>query len=200
MKRVIVNPYWRALVFKDGAYKRMLKEGKHWLWLNETVIWCDMSKSFHAPIELNILLKDEALANELQVVEVKDHEIVLKYENGLLKDVLTPGRYAFWKSIVEYGFVRADLSKIEITENIDKATLTHKLVAPYVRTVNIENYEKAVLFIDGKYVQTLSSGVYNWWRNNISIFVARVDTRQQQLEINGQEILTKDKAALRVNA
>jgi SPFH domain/Band 7 family protein len=200
MKRIIVSLYWRALVFKNGAYKRMLKEGKHWLWLDESVIWCDMSKPFHAPIELNILLKDEALANELQIVEVKDHEIVLKYENGLLKDVLTPGRYAFWKSIVEYGFVRADLSKIEITENIDKATLTHKLVAPYVRTVNIENYEKAVLFIDGKYMQILSSGVYNWWKNNISIFVARVDTRQQQLEINGQEILTKDKAALRVNA
>ncbi|WP_206197562.1 slipin family protein [Terrimonas sp.] len=30
--------------------------------------------------------------------------------------------------------------------------------------------------------------------------VGKIDTRQQQLEINGQEILTRDKAALRINA
>ena len=42
--------------------------------------------------------------------------------------------------------------------------------------------------------------MYNWWKNNIVIYVARVDNRRQQLEINGQEILTKDKAALRINA
>src|SRR6478609_1115201 len=39
-----------------------------------------------------------------------------------------------------------------------------------------------------------------WWKNSISINVAKVDTRQQQMEINGQEILTRDKAALRINA
>jgi regulator of protease activity HflC (stomatin/prohibitin superfamily) len=49
-------------------------------------------------------------------------------------------------------------------------------------------------------VQTLQSGIYLWWKNNIAVFVGKVDTRQQQLEVNGQEILTKDKAALRINA
>ena len=74
------------------------------------------------------------------------------------------------------------------------------MVAPYVRNVSVENYEKAVLFIDGKYDKVLESGVYYWWKNNIAVHIARVDMRQQQLEINGQEILTKDKAALRINA
>ena len=57
-----------------------------------------------------------------------------------------------------------------------------------------------MLFVDGKFEQILDSGVYYWWKNNIAIFVGKVDTRRQQLEINGQEILTRDKAALRVNA
>jgi hypothetical protein len=48
-----------------------------------------------APIELNILLKDEQLADALHIVEVKDNEIVLQYEDGLLKQVLTAGRYHF---------------------------------------------------------------------------------------------------------
>ena len=160
----------------------------------------DITKPFIAPVELNILLQDKALADILHVVEVKDNEIVLQYENGLLKQVLTAGRYAFWKSVVKYEFVRADISKIEITENIDRAALLSKLVTPYVRSISVESYEKAVLFIDGKYEKVLDSGVYYWWKNSIAIHVARVDMRQQQLEINGQEILTKDKAALRINA
>jgi regulator of protease activity HflC (stomatin/prohibitin superfamily) len=160
----------------------------------------DVTKPFTAPIELNILLKDAELANALQVVDVKDNEVVLQYENGLLKQVLTAGRYAYWKSVIAYNFIKADISKIEITEPIERAVLLSKLVAPYVRSITVENYEKAVLLIDGKYAQMLQPGNYYFWRNNISIAMSRVDMRQQQLEVNGQEILTKDKAALRINA
>ncbi len=198
MKKVKVNAYQIALVFKNGVYRRMLKEGTYWLW-NENVYIYDVTKSFIAPIELNILLQDAELANALQVIDVSDNEIVLQYREGLLTQVLTAGRYTFWKSVINYEFVKADISKIDITENISRAVLQNKLVAPYVHTYNVENYEKAVLFIDGKYAQILQAGVYYWWKNNITIAVGKADTRMQQIEINGQEILTKDKAALRIN-
>jgi len=200
MKKVKVNAYQVGLVFKDGVYQRMLTTGKYWFWGNEKVMLFDIMKPFYAPIELNILLQDEALANILQVVDVKDNEIVLQFENGLLKQVLTAGRYTFWKSAIQYDFIRADNSKIDIAENIDRPVLMNKLMAPYVRSVSVESYEKAVLFVDGNYVKVLDSGIYYWWKNNIVINVARADSRLQQLEINGQEILTKDKAALRINA
>jgi regulator of protease activity HflC (stomatin/prohibitin superfamily) len=200
MKRVNVNAYEVALLFKRGVYQRMLREGSYWLWPWEKVMLYDVTKQFVAPVELNILLQDEAFANELQVIEVKDNEIVLVYVNDLLSQVLIAGRYTYWRSVVKYDFIKADISKIEITENISRATLSNKLVAPYVRSYTVESYEKALLFVDGKYVQQLESGVYFWWKNNIAIHVGKVDTRQQQAEINGQEILTKDKAALRVNA
>ncbi len=200
MKRVKVNEYQVALIFKNGAYQRVLLTGKYWFWKKEVVYVYDVTKPFMAPVELNILLKDAMLADILHVVDVKDNEIVLHYENGLLKQVLTAGRYTFWKSVIQYEFVRADISKIEITENIDRAVLLSKQVAPYVRSVSVEHYEKAVLFIDGKFEKVLESGVYFWWKNNIAVHIARVDMRQQHLEVNGQEILTKDKAALRINA
>ncbi|HWV65257.1 slipin family protein [Chitinophaga sp.] len=199
MKRVTINAYERGLVFKNGVYQRMLQVGRHWL-INENVTIYDINKPFIAPVELNILLQDADVVNALQVVEVKETEIVLHYENGLLKQVLTAGRYAFWKNIIDNKFVRADISKIAITENIDRSTLCHRLVAPYVRTFSVENYEQAIMLVDGKYAMTLYTGVYFWWKNNITITVSKVDTRQLQVEVNGQEILTKDKAALRVNA
>jgi len=200
MKRVKINAYQVALVLKDGVYKKMLKEGMYWFWKGENVLIYDINKPFIAPVELNILLQDAALAEALHVVEVKDNEIALQYENGFLKNVVTAGRYTFWKGIINYEFVKADISKIEITENITRATLQNKLVAPYVRSYTVESYEKALLFVDGKYAKALTSGVYYWWKNSITVLVAKVDTRMQQLEVNGQEILTKDKAALRINA
>lgn len=113
---------------------------------------------------------------------------------------MQPGRYAYFKSVVQYSFVKADLSKIEITEPIDHATLSGRLLAPYVRSSSVESYERAVLFVEGKYMGVLNSGVYYWFKNATAINVGKVDIRQQQLELNGQEILTKDKANLRINA
>ncbi len=200
MKRVKINAYQVALVMKDGVYKKMLREGTYWFWNGENVLVYEMNRPLIAPFELNILLQDASLAEALHVVEVKDNEIALQYEDGFLKTVLTAGRYTFWKGIINYEFVIADTSKIEITEIISRAVLQHKLVVPYVRSYVVESYEKALLFVDGKYAQMLTAGVYYWFKNNIAILVAKVDTRMQQLEVNGQEILTKDKAALRINA
>lgn len=200
MKNVKVNAWQIALVFKNGEYKRMLVSGSYWFWKNEQVYVYDITKQFAPPVELNILLQDERLADILQVVDVKDNEIVLQYENGLLKQVLNPGRYAFWKSVVKQEFIRADISQVEIAENIDRSVLTKAPVNAWVRNTEVQSYEKAVLFIDGKYIKVLQPGAYYWWKNSISIFAGKADMRQQQLEINGQEILTKDKAALRINA
>ncbi|MBC7935257.1 MAG: slipin family protein [Rhizobacter sp.] len=200
MKRININAYQVALVFKNGEYKKMLTAGKYWLWANEQVRIYDKPVSFIAPIELNILLQDKALVEQLIIVAVMDNEIALQYENGLLTKVLNPGRYAYWKGIVNYDFVIADISKIAIDEAISKATLQNRLLVNYVRTYNVDSYEKALLFVDGKYVQVLQPGVYYWWKNNTVITVAKADTRTQQMEINGQEILTKDKATLRLTA
>lgn len=200
MKRVIINAYQVGLVFKRGVYKRMLTEGTYWIGFSEEVIYAGKFDPFNPPQELNIYLQDPALAAALHVVDVKDNEIALQYENGLLKKVLTPGRYAYWKSLINYEFVVADISKIEITEVLDRSTLLSKHVMPYVRSYSVESYEQALLFVDGKYTQTLNGGTYYWWKNNIPVHIAKTDTRQLQLEINGQEILTKDKAGLRINA
>ncbi len=199
MKRVRISPHQTGLVFKRGVYQHMLTTGNYWLMPFETLEIYDMTQPFTATYEWNILFQDNTLRDRLHVIEVKDHEIVLQYENGLLKKVLTAGRYAFWKGIINYAFTRADIAKAVITEPIDRATLLHKLLAPYIRSFNVESYERAILLIDGKYAQTLASGVYYFWKNDIPVSIGKIDTRQLQVELNGQEMLTKDKVTLRIN-
>jgi len=199
MKRVRINIGKVGLVFRNGDIKRVLSAGTHWVRLNETVCAFDTKYRFTPAQDLNVLLKCEELAQMLHVIEVKDNELVLRYEEGRFRQVLTAGKYAYWKEAVEHRFITADLGKAEITEDISKTVLQYQEVLKYVRVYVVESYERGLLFKDGKFVRDLESGVHHFWKNSEAISVLKADLRQLNLEISGQEILTRDKAALRVN-
>ena len=103
------------------------------------------------------------------------------------------------QGLVERTFTLIDLSKIEITEIKDKNLLKDYRLVQYVRTFEVLEYEKAILLIDDKFEKILNSGTYQFWKNATSIKISKIDMRQLQLEIAGQELLTKDKAAIRIN-
>ncbi|MBX2840505.1 MAG: slipin family protein [Flammeovirgaceae bacterium] len=199
MKRVSINIGKVGLVFKNDDYQRVIQSGKHWLNFGEKVEIFDLFTSFNSPIEIDILLQDEALAEMLNLVEVKDNEIALMSEKALFRSVLTPGRYAFWKEGKAYDFKLIDLNDKEISANISRKILQNKLVIPFTRVFVIESYEKGLLFEDGKFVEVLEKGTYHFWNTPKPLAMLKADLRKQQVEISGQELLTKDKAALRIN-
>lgn len=199
MKRVRINAGKVGLVFKRGDYKRVITKGVYWLGFNQSVQIYDLTKQFFASIAIEILLQDKTLEAMLNIVEVKDNEIVLVYENGLFKNVLTAGKYQFWKGLVDYDFVTADLNKIYITEKIDKSLFSNYELTKYIRIYEVATYEKAILLVDDVYEKTLEGGTYRFWKNDTTIKIVKADMRQLQLEISGQELLTKDKAAIRIN-
>jgi regulator of protease activity HflC (stomatin/prohibitin superfamily) len=199
MKRVRINVGKVGLVFRKGDYKRVIKEGIHWLKFGEKVYKYDLTKPFAAPIAVEILLKDSQLEDMLHVIEVKDNELALVLENNNLKQVLTSGRYLYWKNLIEYKFIVVNRSKIEISEEIKKSWFSLPSLNQYIRLFEVSAFEKAVMLIDDVYERTLESGTYRFWRNDTTIKIAKTDMRQTQLEIAGQELLTKDKAAIRIN-
>ncbi|MDC8005434.1 slipin family protein [Aureisphaera galaxeae] len=200
MRKVRINAGQAGLVFKRGDYKRVLTEGVHWLSFGESVIKYNLAVPFaNSTVALEVLMRDEALVNMWHVIDVLDNELVIVFKNGKYNQTLTAGRYVFWKGLVDYTFTRADLNKIYITEKIDKALFTKYELAKHVRIFEVAAYEKAVLLVDDEYVKTLTGGTYRFWRNDTSIKIAKVDLRQLQLEVAGQELLTKDKAAIRIN-
>ena len=199
IRKITVNAYQVGLVFKNGKLIDVLQEGTFWILGTKKVLIYEMNQSFVAPIELTILLQNEQLASMLELVEVADNEIALYFANGIFKEVLGTGRFAFWKGYSEKRFVKADLSKVNITEQIPVTLLENVKVRPFTRKFQVLNFEKALLFVNGSFVKELTSGTYYFWNNAISVEVKTADVRQQQMEISGQELLTKDKAALRIN-
>jgi hypothetical protein len=194
-----IKAFNKGLVRKNNRITRILDEGRFWLAPGEELEIYDLTKPFNPAQNIQILLQHEQLAACLETVVVNADEIVLRYENGQFAGVLAPGTYAFWKGVIAYKFVRASISKIEITEPIDRSTLVLPEVQAYIRTYVVEVYEKALLFKDGKFFAQLESGVYYFWKNPIILTVYKADMRKLSMEMNGQEILTRDKANLRIN-
>jgi regulator of protease activity HflC (stomatin/prohibitin superfamily) len=72
-------------------------------------------------------------------------------------------------------------------------------VLNYVYLAEVADKHVGLLIVDGELVKTLQPGLYAWWKFNRRVVVEQVDLRLQAMEVQGQEILTKDKVTLRVN-
>src|SRR5581483_2169099 len=97
--------------------------------------------------------------------------------------VLVPGRAAFWKTLREVRIdvidARAVLFDDDTVEQALKVPGGTDALAPVV--------------------EELAPGAYALWKNVARARVDVVDRREQALEVAGQEVLTKDKATLRLN-
>lgn len=199
MNKVNITTNTVGLVFRDGELKRVLQKGAHWLFWGERVQRFDMTKAFTPEQDLRTLLMHEALTSLLEVVDVADNELVLVYQDQRFATVLTAGKYAFWKGVGDYRFIRAATDQLGIGAEIDRNLLGRQPLYQYVRAYTVESFEKGLLFVDGKFDRVLEPGHYLYWKNSINTTVMKADMRQLGMEILGQEILTKDKAQLRIN-
>jgi len=200
MKKVTINTNNVGMVFKKGKLKNVFTEGTYWLGFGEEITTYDMGKDYHfSSSELEIFLLNKDFENLVHVVEVGDNELKLVYRSKNFKTVLTSGMYAIWKGLATYGFIKVDTREMQIDKNIDRDLLEKAPLSNFVRTFKVEPSEKALLFVDGKFEKVISPGNYNFWKNSTTIQISKTDMRQLNMEITGQEILTKDKAQLRIN-
>lgn len=199
MKHVTIAANHVGLVFKNDQLTQVLTTGKYWLGFGARVDLYDMSAAFLPSQELNVLLQNADLAALLNVVEVADNEIALLYRDGNYRQCLSAGKFAFWKGATVYSTVKADLNALYIHEAIDKNLIERGILAAYTRTFRVEAFEQGILLVNGEPVRTLGAGTYHFWKNSDTVAVVKTDMRQMTVDIGGQEVLTKDKAQLRIN-
>lgn len=199
MKNLRINTGFVGIVKKNGDIQKIITAGSYWIGFNTSVEIVDVRTCITNEKLIDQINEIQNENEFLQVITVLDGEIVLRFENEILKGVNTVGRYGYWNSKINFRFIRVNLSEIEIDENISMSVLKTILIAPYVRMVEVEAYEKCLLYKNGTLYRELTGGNYYFWKNSDVLSLKKADLRQLQLEINGQEILTKDKAALRIN-
>lgn len=146
------------------------------------------------------------LDTEWQAVETGADELAWVRYNGKLADVLPPRtRALYWRGFVDVNVERVDLSAtLEVAPALlrELANMSfvgaHASPAQVVMQVEVPAYAVGVLTVDDGDVRLLKPGRYGFYRTGRTIGFQTADTREQALEISGQEILTADKVALRV--
>ena len=113
--------------------------------------------------------------------------------------MLSKGRYAYWKGVLNLRFEHYSMSELEVPSTLALNIIRQPEVLKFVRIYEVVAHEKAVLYVDGKRERMLNGGMYYMWNNGTSVKFDSVDLRQQPLEVNGQELLTADKASIRIN-
>lgn len=199
MKRVYIATNQVGFVIRNNMVQRVLTVGKYWLGFGEKLELHDMGKQFQSVYDIDVLLQTAGFADTVHVVEVPDAHICLVFVNANFVKVLAAGRYIFWKSLSNYRFMMQDISTIAISPAVERNLLERAELAGFVRQYKLEPAERGLLFVDGVFKEVLEAGIYTWWKNAINIAVSKIDIRVLSIDINGQEMLTKDKAQVRVN-
>jgi regulator of protease activity HflC (stomatin/prohibitin superfamily) len=207
-KTIYVKKDERALLFKRGDFVKILEAGEHSLFdpfKRLTVETYALSKPQFEHRLADYLLKaePELAAREFHVVQLGASEVGLRYENGVLVELLPPStRRLYFKGFIDLKF--------EVIDIAEEFAVPQKLVTQIftgranvvgrdgVVTVQVPQYHVGVLTVDGKVVKLLEPGISAFFKFTRDIKADIVDMRLQAVEVAGQEILTKDKVSLRV--
>ena len=210
--RVTVKKNERGLLLRNGDFERVLQPGTHWLIAGldrlEAQTFALEKPAFDHKLADYLMAKEpEVVAAEFVRVELGEQQVGLRSENGVLVELLPPAtRRLYWKGLVE--------TSVEVVDITDSADVPVPVVARLLQTqlrpravaglaavlqAQVPAHGAGILWVDGQIERLLAPGSYAFWKFNRNVAVELVDLRLQALEVSGQEILTRDKVALRLN-
>jgi regulator of protease activity HflC (stomatin/prohibitin superfamily) len=210
-RKFLVKKEERALLFRKGDFVAVLHAGEHRFF--DPFKWLAIETFALAKTTFEHRLADYLRHAEAELVEREFHdiqlgatEVGLRYENGVLVEVLAPNtRRLYWKGFVDVRVAHVDIAEqftlpYSLTLQLGMATGRAKVAGvEQVLAVQVPQFHEALLFVDGKAHGLLQPGLHAFWKFNRDLRAELVDLRLLALEIAGQEILTKDKVALRIN-
>lgn len=203
----------RALLFNKGDFVEVLAPGEHFRFdplrrMTVEKFTLANTRFEHRLGDFLVKTEPDVVAREFHVVELGPTEVGLRYENGVLVEVLAPiTRRLYWKGYIDQRVERVDIA----TDFVVVPQLVPQLIVALTRgtvkvagadgvlAVQVPQYHVGVLYVDGKIARLLEAGMHYFWKFVRELRVEIVDQRLQVIEVAGQEILTKDKVPLRVN-
>jgi regulator of protease activity HflC (stomatin/prohibitin superfamily) len=184
----------RAVLLREGVPERVLGPGHHAFWGKhlKLLTWNVDDLVFTAPQDVVDKLPSPWFTT---VILGALQRAVIERDGRPLK-FLRPGLHRVWT-------VNPNV-KVTIYEVADKAPeLTDELraVVPAAEIVEaqVRQYERGLKYVQGTFEGMLEPGRYAFWNHPGSrVAVTVIDTRVQQLKIEGQELMTRDKVTLRL--
>jgi regulator of protease activity HflC (stomatin/prohibitin superfamily) len=201
--RVTVKDGERALLTRNGRFERVLEPGRHTLFDPKHELAVELYQVVRAEFASDRYAVLKAARPDLaaalfEAVETKADELAIVSLDGRPSHLMAPWQVrVFWKVATGVEVERIDVAsdpKVAPRHLAMVARERNALVAEHV----VENHEAGLLYVEGRLVERLAPGRHALWTVGRKIEVKRLDLRPQAVEITAQEMLTKDRIALRV--
>jgi hypothetical protein len=184
----------RAVVVRDGVPERALAPGYHALWGQRVALvsWPVTEVVFAAPPAMLAVLPRDWY----RTVELGPFARAVVYTGGKPVKFLRPGTHRVWTidpTIEVRSYAVTDPAP-ELTDELRAVIPASELVE-----IQVKQFERALLYVQGKFEGLLDAGKHAFWTHAAARVTAQVlDTRVQQLKVEGQELMTRDKVTLRL--
>ena len=206
MFKIRIKESEKALVYKDEKLIKVLDTGVHKLFNpfgRYRVEIIDKKENGISGEKAKLLYKNfiEIVNQEFKIIELNDYERAFVKIDGKFTDFLPLGAVKLYFKELDLQVQKVDIrSNYQLNKEQADYIETMKILPSSVLKVYVREGEEAYLFRNGKYEKTLNSGVYYFFNELNTITVSQIDKRLKELSLNQQELLTKDKVTIRLNA
>ncbi len=219
-QKFIVRKHERGLLFRDADFVRFLEPGTYrfnTLRRRYDVERFDVTEPAftHALADYLVEAEPEDVERLFTVVATGEREVAVVYWNDRIAEVVRPAeRRLYWNGPVTVRVERFDLDQgLAIDARLAKRLLAEPGLAAgadgllglrgvgrhAIHAEEIPHGHVGLLYVDGELAGSLEPGLHAYWTLGPSVRVDAVDLRVKTLEVQGQEILTRDKVSLRIN-
>ena len=199
--KYVIKDNEAAFVSKNGCFEKMLTAGTYHfsrLLGYEVEIEEMAGEMDYLETPYQVLARDDTFSASTIHREIPDGSVGFIYVNGKLTSFANRKEYTFWNVYDKYEIKVVSMEEVVMGTGITKQMLS-LIPGKYYTEVLVGEGETGLVYFDNILQKPLPKGVYRFWNYRFSITSLVIDMRQKELDISGQEILTKDKIGIRMN-
>lgn len=204
-KRVLVKENERAIALHRGELLGIFGAGEYLLPNQNGTLTVDThdiaTGVFASPYEKALFDKlPDMAAKHLTVFRTTRAQVAIIERDGRVHTVLAPDdKITVWNDAGPWVATHVDISgELRAAPDLLRR-LTLARQSELLTTITVGDGQVGLLFIDGTYAETLSSGMHGLWNVGTTAKVQIVDLKRQTLDVTGQEVLTRDRVTIRIN-
>lgn len=208
LKKFQISEYEIGLLYVQNNFVRPLEPGEYAFWtVNKDVAVRTLNRIVpnpDFPLE-DVLIErhPDFVAAYCETVQLQNQQVAIVRYLGKVISILPPtSRKLFWQGVeVEVidisndAKLPPDLVAQLLSGSKEVLLLTHNSL--HIREVPTQHV--GLLYINQEFQAQLQPGIHAWWLFGRSFQTEVFDLRLQNLEVSGQDILSKDKVPLRLN-
>lgn len=198
MKKLAINNQEVGIYIKNNEVEKIFTKGNYWIFFNKNIEKLNINEIIDEKYQA-MFMENEILKEMVDFIEVLHNEVLIVYKNNQIYDSFYNKNVMIWKNSTQLKAKKFDLNSTDEIKNLTKREIDILRKAGAIRIISIPTYHEGILFKDNEFDSVFKAGDYKFYNNEVKISIVSYDMRPQTIEISGQEILTKDKAQLRIN-